>query len=113
MAARSFRRGAGSAPSSAREQVWQGWNFEQGRRVALGVAETLKEKVSASETVETEFQEFQINPEIASIVRRLRSEGKSKTQVIWLVWNAKPGGSKSFKDASAAYDAIVGEALAA
>ena len=62
---------AGSAPSGARERVWQGWNFDQGRRVALGVAETLKEKVSASETAETEFQEFQISPEIASIVRRL------------------------------------------
>lgn len=104
---------AGSAPSGAREQVWRGWNFDQGRRVALGTAETLKEKVSASETAETPETEFQINPEIASIVRRLRNEGKSKTQVIWLVWNAKPGGSKSFKDASAAYDAIVGEALAA
>ena len=104
---------AGSPPRDAQKLVWRGWDFGNGRRVALGTAETLKEKVSASETAETEFQEFQINPEIASIVRRLRSEGKSKTQVIWLVWNAKPGGSKSFKDASAAYDAIVGEALAA
>ena len=104
---------AGSAPSGAREQVWRGWNFDQGRRVAIGTAETLKEKVSASETAETPETEFQINPEIASIVRRLRSEGRGKTQVIWLVWNAKPGGSKSFKDASAAYDAIVGETLAA
>ena len=91
-------------------------NFAQGRRVALGVAETaetLNDKVSASETAETAETDFQINPEIASIVRRLKAEGKSNAQVIWLVWNAKPGGSKGFKDASAAYDAIVSEARAA
>lgn len=98
---------AGSAPSGARERVWQGWNFDQGRRAAIGTAETLKDKVSAYETPETPETEFQINPEIAEIVRRLRNEGKSKTQVIYLVWNAKPGGSKGFRDASAAYDAIV------
>ena len=108
------RRGldAGTAPSGARSQVWRGWDFDRGCRVmapTIEQAETLKQKVSAYETPGTEFQEFQINPEIAEIVRRLRNEGKSKTQVIYLVWNAKPGGSKSFKDASAAYDAIVGE----
>ena len=68
--------------------------------MALGVAETLKEKVSASETVETEFQGFRLTRNCldrASPAKR----GQNKTQVIWLVWNAKPGGSKSFKDASA------------
>lgn len=110
------RRGldAGTAPAGARSQVWAGWDFANGRRAAvatIGNAETLKQKVSASETDGNEFQEFQITPEIAQIVRRLRNEGKSKVQTIYLVWGAKPGGSKSFRDASQVYDTIVGESV--
>lgn len=103
-----------SAPAGARSQVWAGWDFANGRRAAVATieqAETLKQKVSAYETAETEFQEFQVSPEIADIVRRLRNEGKSKVQTIYLIWGAKPGGSKGFKDASQVYDAIVGESV--
>ena len=48
--------------------------------VALGTAETLKEKFRLLETAETEFQEFQINPEIASIVRRLHLRSERQKQ---------------------------------
>src|SRR5262249_25319203 len=80
------RRGldTGTAPAGARSQVWAGWDFSAGRRAAVATienAETLKQKVSAYETAETEFQEFQISPEIADIVRRLRNDGKSKKEI--------------------------------
>jgi DNA segregation ATPase FtsK/SpoIIIE-like protein len=72
--------------------------------------ETLKQPVSAPETDETSFTH---PPELAHIVQRLRETGKGKKEIIWLLWNAKPGASAAYKSASAAYDQIINKEVGA
>lgn len=69
-------------------------------------AELLNFASSASES-----PELTINPvqQVAEIVQRLRAEGRGKNAIIELVWGAKPGGSKAYREASNAYDRIVGD----
>lgn len=70
----------------------------------IEIPETLKQVGNASETPETSFT---ITPEIVQIVKRLHAEKRGKKEVVALIWGAKPGGSDSYKQASAAYDQIV------
>ncbi len=73
--------------------------------------ETHETSFKSLETHETSFNEHSeiaqhVTPEIAHIVQRLREQGKGKTAIIELVWNAKPGGTEAYKHASKVYDAI-------
>jgi hypothetical protein len=61
--------------------------------------ETPETAVSAPETTETDFNR-------AAAVARMRQAGMSKAEIIKLLWGAKPGGSRAYKDASAEYDSI-------
>jgi hypothetical protein len=61
--------------------------------------ETPETAVSAPETTETDFSR-------AAAVARMRQAGMSKAEIIKLLWGAKPGGSRAYKDASAEYDSI-------
>lgn len=106
----------GSAPEGAHQQVWRGWDFASGRRspvsdeVSVSVSETIPKLTrNASETPETSFT---VTPELAKTVLRMRNEGRSKKEIIFALWDAKPGGSEAWKLASAAYDQIVGSVAA-
>lgn len=57
-------------------------------------------KVSASEREVSRFR----------LVRELRAAGHEKKEIIRMVWGATAGGGAAYKQASAAYDAIMGDA---
>jgi hypothetical protein len=77
---------------------------------SVQLSEPLNWPSSAYESAEPEFSSSSIQPEIAQIVQRMKAElNLGKNEIIRLVWGAKPGGTRAYKEASTAYDAIVGE----
>lgn len=46
--------------------------------------------------------------ELRSRIAELRGQGMNKNQIIFVIWNAKPGGSKAYKQAVQEYDRLIG-----
>lgn len=46
---------------------------------------------------------------IRARIAELRGQGMNKNQIIFVIWNAKPGGNKAYKQAVQEYDRIMGD----
>lgn len=70
----------------------------------LSQPETPETPHAPSETPETVSDTV----DYEGIITRLRAKGHGKKAIIEMVWGARPGGSAAYREASAAYDAVVG-----
>lgn len=85
------------------------WNVMNSVSSPVQDAEPLNWPNSAYESAEPKFNSDVIQPEIAQIVQRMKAElNLGKNEIIRLVWGAKPGGTRAYKEASTFYDTIIG-----